>query len=916
MNLGPYVLRAESEPALLSANAGGKACNLARMTAAGFPVPEWFCISRVALDRFVEENGLAQLLAAATDSEEFEREVAERFLACPLPDAVRQELETALRTCGFGDGPVAVRSSGLDEDSAENSFAGQFSSFLFQTGADPICRALRLCWASAFSRRALAYRKERGLSLQGIGVGVVIQRMVDAERAGVAFSRHPIHVLARDEVLISAVLGAGEGLVSGALNADDYVCDRVQGSVVSRPANKIEMLVRSPDGGLRREPVPAERRESPVLSEGEVRAVARLAVALEEHFGCPQDCEWVMEKGELALVQTRPITNLPPSAFFDAKVNGSKANLWDNSNIIESYSGVTTPMTFSFASRAYLQVYLQFCELMGVPAAHMRVLAPSLRNQLGLVRGRIYYNLVSWYELVLALPGASGNKEFMETMMGVKQSAGGELEELFQSLRRGPRYSVFARCGLVLRTLQRFLAIDDIIEKFFAEFNRIHDESRAMDFRSMSLQELAAHYAYLDENLIRRWQAPIVNDYLCMLFFGILKKLTRAWVGERIDSASLQNDLLCGEGGLESTEPTRFLMRLAKTIDDGAADFRHWFLTSSIEDVLQSLRGPKRECETARRFEEFLARFGFRCVDELKLEALDLHDDPSFVIHSLRSFINTKSYHVEQMERREKEIRATAEAVVDTHVRGIRRVLFRFVLRQARKAVRNRENLRFARTKAFGLSRHLIRAMGAQLVRLGRLDVEGDVFYLTIEELLAFVEGRAVCADLRGTVEIRKREYHAWRQGPPPPDRFLTRGAVGMSFLHFNVLAEADLLRNSQDALAPDQLSGTPCCPGVVEGVVRVVHDLRDAEGLAGEILVTARTDPGWVPLFPCCSGLLVERGSLLSHSAVVARELGLPTIVGINGGLMQKLRTGDRVHMDAGRGLVCILSEKGDGRE
>ena len=153
-------------------------------------------------------------------------------------------------------------------------------------------------------------------------------------------------------------------------------------------------------------------------------------------------------------------------------------------------------------------------------------------------------------------------------------------------------------------------------------------------------------------------------------------------------------------------------------------------------------------------------------------------------------------------------------------------------------------------------------------------------------------------------------EFAGYRRSAPPPERLITRGAAGVSFAMPQVLADADLLRTDAiDDSDPDVLTGTPCCPGIVEGVVRVAETSKDAEGIDQEILVTARTDPGWVPLYPSCAGLLIERGSLLSHSAVVARELGLPTIVGISGGLMERLRTGQRVRMDAGSGEVRILS-------
>jgi pyruvate,water dikinase len=315
-----------------------------------------------------------------------------------------------------------------------------------------------------------------------------------------------------------------------------------------------------------------------------------------------------------------------------------------------------------------------------------------------------------------------------------------------------------------------------------------------------------------------------------------------------------------------------------------------------------------REPEVYAAFVSFLDKYGFRCVNELKLEEPDLHDDPSFAVQAVASYVRMKAYSVRAMEERERSIRAAAEAKVRSKISGPKLVAFFWVLGEARKAVRNRENLRFARTKIFGIARHLFRAMGARLANLGVLARPDDVFYLTVDEILGYVEGRANSLALGTVASARRAEFDHYRKTPPPPDRFLVYGAVGASLLFPQVLADSDLLRGLGDSSDPDVLRGIPCCPGVVEGAVRVVREMRDASGLAGEILVTERTDPGWVPLYPSCSGLLIERGSLLSHSAVVARELGLPAIVGISGGLMRKLETGMRVRVDGGAGEVRIL--------
>lgn len=915
------ILKATDSNELFSKLGGGKARNMSLLSKKGIPVPDWFCVTSHAFQEFVKTNGLDAFLdsLAAEGADRspqsilaFSKEVEKRFLAAPVNPILAARITEEIKAHGFESVFVAVRSSGLDEDSADNSFAGQFSSYLFQKGEAQILESLRKCWASGFSERALSYRLERGLTLSGIAVGVVIQKMVDAEVAGVAFSRNPIRCLDRESLLVSSVWGLGEGLVSGALDADGFDVDRKSLAFKAELVEKPKAFRQAPEGGLHVVDVSLDDRARSSLTDDQVREVARLAMELEEKIGSPQDCEWAFEGGRLYCVQTRPITNIPPDAFFQDDIRGTEPILWDNSNIVESYSGVTSPLTFSFASRAYRQVYIQFCEVMGVPEALIEEREPMFRNMLGLIRGRIYYNLINWYKLVLMLPGSSTNKGFMETMMGVKQGLKPEVAALFEFVKNPPKYSTVSKIALTFRTVQRFMNIDSIIGDFNSHFVVIYEEARKKDYKKISLSDQLAEYQRLEDQFLKRWQAPIINDYLCMIFFGLIKRLTEKWIASGDAGASLQNDLLCGQGDLESTEPTKTLMKIANKIDNGDKAEREWFLSGSPQAIWDQMSRGGKMPEATRLVYDFLDKYGFRCINELKLEEPDMHDDPSFAINSLQSYVKSKSYSIEKMEERERSIRSKAEAELRKTLSGFKLRIYGWVLNQTRKAVKNRENLRFGRTKVFGIARNLFRGIGVNLHRMNLIDHPRDVFYLTVEEIIAFGEGRSIALDLRRLCNDRKVEFESYKKGLPPPDRFLTMGAAGASIPYAQVLVEQDLLANERPTSDdPNVLLGTPCCPGVVEGVVRVVVDVKDAEGLNGEILVTERTDPGWVPLYPSCSGLLIERGSLLSHSAVVARELGLPTIVGISGGLMKKLKTGMRVRLDGARGEVRILKDE-----
>ena len=266
----------------------------------------------------------------------------------------------------------------------------------------------------------------------------------------------------------------------------------------------------------------------------------------------------------------------------------------------------------------------------------------------------------------------------------------------------------------------------------------------------------------------------------------------------------------------------------------------------------------------------------------------------------MRGYLQHPELSLQALQDREQAVRRRAEEVVRSEVPLTRRPLFGWVLGRARRHIRERENMRFARTRVFGTVRRLFRALGDHLVRRGLLQRRPDVFYLTLDELLGFVEGTTATVDLAGLVAVRQAEYEQWRAAKGPHRRFETVGPL--NFANPFTVAHAP---TEQDQ-SPDLLRGIGCAPGVVRAEARVVHDPTAEPDLQGRILVTERTDPGWVPLFLSAGGLLVERGSALSHSAIVAREFGVPTVVGLPG-LLQRVNSGDTVELDGAAGTVRL---------
>ncbi len=882
-----------SEPMADPGLVGAKAARLHWMAGLGMEVPGFVVLSREAFDAVRALPDVARVvdrelnLLDQADPGSFERAaraISRAFARATLPSDVQEAVRAALASFGPRQ-RLAVRSSAVGEDGRFSSHAGQLDSFVGVRGPKTIERAIRACWASAYSARGLAYRLARGLP-EELPVGVVLQAMVEPVASGVLFTADP-ETGDRDLAVVVAAWGLGEGVVQGLVPVDTYRIDSA-GRVEASVAHKDVMLVPG-QGRPKQAPVPEGERDARCLSEAELRELVRLARRVEAAAGAPQDMEWALDHDRVFhLLQTRPITTLP----------AGRRVIWDNSNIVESYSGTTTALTYTFARRAYETVYQQFCEVMGVDPGTIRRHRPTFRTMIGFIQGRVYYNLGSWYQVLAMLPGFGFNKGFMEQMMGVSEAASledggggpGVVERYATELPRLMR--------LVVRLLANLGTLERRVSRFGEAMEQARRTFRGADLDSMGELDLLDLYYELERNLLWNWKAPIINDFFAMIAFGVLKAVV-----ERLrvdDPGSLVNRLLSGDGGLESTAPTRGIMDMARRLEEHPALLARLAGLSPTEALAEI-----REAGDAEWLRELLdrhlERWGYRCMDELKLESPTLKDDPTFLVSTLLGYATRGGMDPGALEAAGRRARVQAEAELMDAVPRPWRPVVSMLLGQARARIRQREEMRFWRTEVFGMVREIFRAMAARLVERGLLEHRDDVFHLTLDELFGVFDGTAVTLDLRGLVALRRAEAEGWREVPP---RFETRGMVaGGRWVP---------VPSKGEALGEGDLEGTPCSPGRVTGRVRVVTGPDGVEGLQGRILATERTDPGWVPLYPLVSGLLVERGSLLSHSAIVARELGLPTIVGIEG-LTRVVPDGATVTMDGSTGLVTLHPEAAD---
>ncbi len=865
------VLTPETMDTSSASNVGGKAMGLYWLAQYGVRVPKWFVIPSSWFRLHLTQHELV--------SGEITAELQNRIKQTCLSAEHIQRLAEALET--LGTGPYAVRSSMIGEDSATHSYAGQLESYLFENTVEGVAKRIIDCWASAFSQRVLDYRQRAEGRITLPHMGVIVQQMVNSDVSGVLFTAHPT-TGQRHHALLTAAYGQGEGIVSGLCNTDEIVWHHRGYELSSTIAKKDVQIVHDADTrqGTKEIAVPSELQQKRSVTHDDVRALCSRAVELANQFGTPLDIEWSKQGDTLYFLQARPITNLPQAENTDGPTV-----VFDNSNIQESYCGVTTPLTFSFASRAYASVYEQTMRAIGISDDVITKHQSVLRNLLGLVNGRVYYNINNWYRGLSLLPSFGRNKSDMENMMGLTDPVDFVLSEKLSIWKKTTRLPQMLKAGVQLKT--QFRALKKSVPLFLENFEKNYKLVQRDSFDELTFSELMEKLEFLRTHFLERWHVPIVNDFYVMTSMGNLKRL----VNDNVQLSALMG----GEEGIESTEPTHLLMGLAKMIRTQPRLFG-LFQTHDTQAILQAIG--REHAGIAEQLRAYIDRYGDRCMGELKLETISLREDPRFIIDVLRNYVAMPHLEPNLLLEREQERRQQAEKQLFESLKSGERKNLKKILEAARTSVKNRENMRLARTRVFGIYRDAYTAIGKRLVEAGKLEKTRDVFYLTVEEIEAYFDGRSVNANL-GAVAIARKAEFATYETRDLPHHFSTRGPV----YHGNRYTPPQRVVSTDD---PHILKGIGCYPGIVSAQARVILKPQEASTVAGKILVTVRTDPGWAPLFPSCKGILVERGSTLSHSAVVARELGIPAIVGIPD-LMARVHDGDHLLMDGAAGTVQI---------
>ncbi|MFJ7154431.1 rifamycin-inactivating phosphotransferase [Streptomyces sp. NPDC101118] len=871
------------------ARAGGKGAHLGGLSRIeGISVPDGFCVTTDAFRHLVAGApslaGLLDRLAGLgpddrdgvrTLSAQIRRTVENIELPEDLAAAVTRGL------AGLGaDVPCAVRSSATAEDLPTASFAGQQDTYLNIVGPAEVLRHISRCWASLFTERAVTYRRRNGIDDRTVHMAVVVQRMVFPRASGILFTADPVSGN-REVATVDAGFGLGEALVSGLVNPDVFTVR--DGRVVSRTiAAKLRAVRPLPGGGTEQVAVGPEEQEQPALTDAQAVELVRLGRRIEAHFGRPQDIEWCLDAdGGFRIVQSRPITTLFPVPAADDRENHVYVSVGHGQMMTDAMKPLGHSMWQLTAlvpmHEAGGRLFVDVTARLAAPATRAGLLDalgkgdPLVRDALETVLDRGFVPLLPDAEAG-GVPAAAGGRSGAPGAAETDPAVVGELIERSRASIAALEREIRTKSGPELFAC---------LEEAFEEHKRVVGDP-------LNMRAIMA-------GMEATWW---LNDRL------------QEWLGEKkaADTLTLSApDNITSEMGLDllavadTVRPLPEVVAFLQDVHDRGVE------DGGFLDGLAELPGGSG---TRKAIEDYLARYGMRCVGEIDITRPRWHERPGalvpVILDNVRNFGPGAAAHRFEEGRRKahakaQDVLARLRALPD----GDRKAdETKRMIDTVRAFIGYREYPKYGIVSRYFLYKQALLGEAARLVQAGVLPERDDVFYLTFQEFRDIVRGdpyRSGAADRSATagrlgelIRQRKETFRSYEALTPP--RVLT--------------SEGEALTGSyrRDDVPPGALTGLPVSTGTVEGRARVVLDIADADLEAGDILVTTFTDPSWSPLFVGAAALVTEVGGLMTHGAVIAREYGLPAVVGVDRAT-RLIRDGQRIRVHGTDGYVEILS-------
>ncbi len=875
---------------------GGKAANLGELIHAGFTVPAGFCVTTSAYVRVSARALLDPYLSALStvSREESGRQIelatAIRTALCqtPLPPEVSEAVISAYQALSLGGPiPVAVRSSATTEDLEDTSFAGQQETFLNVIGIEAVLTSVQRCFASLWTDRATQYRTSLGIAHGNVRLAVVVQRMVEAEVAGVLFTANPL-TGKRQESVIDANPGLGEAVVSGATNPDHFVVQTPTGEISERRLGNKQGVIQAVDGGGTRKIEAGAFPALACLSDEQIRALVALGARVEAWYETPQDIEWAIDpSGQIFLLQARPITTLFPLPV-DAPKTSESLSVYLAFGVQQGTYRPFTPMGLS----TLRLITSGGLALIGLPP-HDPLAGPGFITE---AASRPFF------EVTEALRSPFGRRFLTEAMREAEVHAASSFEQLVTDPRLSLRKTSLHRFGraftlLFVRTRLPWY----LLAAFFAPKTASRRVQRIVDHLRLARQidasaSAATHLAEASRLLLQCLRLAFRVSPVMLAGMQSFA-LARRMLGELASESECQI-VLGGSPANPTTQMNLALWRLSQEIRADATS-KHLLQSLPAERLAQDYQQGRLPALLQKGLTSFLQEYGHQGICELDLGVPRWSEDPTYVLDLLTGYLEIEESR-DAPDLQLQRAGARAHTMIATLAHRARQKhwllgqLVRFCLQRAHALAGFREMTRFVIGLSFSQARNLLWPVGEELAEDGRLKNAEDIFFLTFPEVHAALAG----ADQRSRVSERQATFA----------RELGRRHVPLVLLSDGTEPTVQSQKTQSTALSEGTLQGTPASPGTVTALARVILDPHDARLEPDEILVVPSTDPGWTPLFLKASGLVMEVGGAMAHGAIVAREYGIPAVVGV-AGATERIATGNRVTINGAEGLVVIQS-------
>lgn len=799
---------------------GEKGSQLSFLLRHGFPVPDGFVISTHAFESFRDKN--------------------------TLPEGLREEISEHLSR--MQEKEYIVRSSAIGEDSADSSFAGQLDSFVSGPELEVIIENVLKCWASYSKENIAVYEGHVNKRLGGMGV--VIQKLIDPDHAGVIFTRSHVK---HGNMLVEYVDGLGDKLVSGEVTPKSFHFSETYGS---QDADFLDYL-------------------KPGLY---------IASQIEQLFGMPMDIEWAAKNGQFYVVQARAITTPVKS----------KQIYWSNTNVNENYPDPISPLLYSIARDSYYHYFKNLGRLFRLPEAEIKRLEGDFANVIGAWGCRMYYNMSSIHSILSASP-------FSEVLIRSFDNFVGYAEGQQAQTRRSTKKDKLLFIG-------QFLKKNRDLTKSVVAFEQAVDNYIADQSRAVVLEDFRRDLNGFIEIRMHSWYNASLADFFAMSFHGLLGKFCSRYYE---DPEGIQNKLIQAIPDLISSKPVIDMHDIITVIRADENVFNK-FRSLSAEQFLEWMSFEPSAKVIKERIDRYLANWGFRCSGELMLTTANYIEEPEKFIALLMQYerlpeqdpgkLIDEKYLEAVQAKREFKRRIFRKNGLNVPRSLLHLFFLNYLVKMASKGISSRERVRLKQAHIYFGFKQSIRKIEKHFLRSGILEEEGDLLFLTYKEIIELVEASSLVHEsIAAVIRARKEQFKVESQWVYPDDFSTSYGE--------KVKPEHVALQRNDHA-GEGILTGLCACGGVLTGTVKVLESVLEAGKLeAGDILVTRQTDPGWVVVFPLISGLIVERGGMLSHGAIVSREFGIPAVVGVHMAT-SLLKDGDKITLNATNGEIVIHAE------